>query len=321
MTLVFVPAASAQEETSLLSDLLGEDASAAPQAGPACSGGLILDDGSFENGLRIAFASDARMVQKFTPASYPALVNRVCTCWKTGLNGGSIGFSFVFYDDNGVGGQPGTFLGSAPASVSIPTALGEGFVGIDCAEAGVVVSEGSFYAGVQWNASSNVSFFACTDQSPSTPARENYKSANGGFSWVPLRQDVPETRALGVRAELLAGNCAPSATAMCLNDNRFKVEATFETRSGQTGQAKVVKLTEDTGYLWFFDSSNVEAVVKVLDACPINDRFWVFAGGLTDVRVDLRVTDTKEELLRTYANPLGVPFAPVQDTSAFATCP
>ena len=36
---------------------------------------------------------------------------------------------------------------------------------------------------------------------------------------------------------------------------------------------------------WFFQAENVEAVVKVLNGCGINDRYWVFAGGLTDVKV------------------------------------
>ncbi len=80
--------------------------------------------------------------------------------------------------------------------------------------------------------------------------------------------------------------CTPSATAMCLNNDRFKVEATYQTGGGQTGQGQVVKLTGDTGYLWFFSSSNVEVVIKVLNACGING-WWVFAGGLTDVRVTL----------------------------------
>jgi hypothetical protein len=73
--------------------------------------------------------------------------------------------------------------------------------------------------------------------------------------------------------------------------------------------------------LWFFSSVNVETVVKVINACALNNRFWVFAGGLTDVRVDLKVTDTKNGTVKTYVNPLGAPFQPIQDTSAFATCP
>jgi hypothetical protein len=47
----------------------------------------------------------------------------------------------------------------------------------------------------------------------------------------------------------------------------------------------------------------------------------VFAAGLTNVEVTLNVTDTRNGTPKTYFNPLGTPYAPVQDTSAFATCP
>jgi hypothetical protein len=42
---------------------------------------------------------------------------------------------------------------------------------------------------------------------------------------------------------------------------------------------------------------------------------------LTNVRVVTTVTDTANGAVRTYTNPQGTRFAPVQDTAAFATCP
>lgn len=116
-------------------------------------------------------------------------------------------------------------------------------------------------------------------------------------------------------------SCTPSPTAMCLLNDRFRIEASFQTATGQTGAAQMVKLTEDSGYMWFFNAANIEAVVKVLNGCPLNQRFWVFAGGLTDVRVEVTVTDTAKGATRTYINPQGAAFQPIQDTSAFATCP
>ena len=82
-----------------------------------------------------------------------------------------------------------------------------------------------------------------------------------------------------------------------------------------------MSLTEDTGYFWFFEASSVEVVVKVLDGCPLNAHSWVFAGGLTNVGVTLTVTDTQTGVTKTYTNPADTPFAPIQDTTAFATCP
>jgi hypothetical protein len=116
------------------------------------------------------------------------------------------------------------------------------------------------------------------------------------------------------------GTCTPDGDTLCLNNGRFKVEATF-TANGQSGNANVVKLTNETGYLWFFGSSNVEAVIKVLNGCGANSRFWVFAGGLTNVRTVITVTDVSAGAQKTYTNPQGAAFQPIQDTSAFATCP
>lgn len=118
-----------------------------------------------------------------------------------------------------------------------------------------------------------------------------------------------------------ASNCTPNATTMCLNNDRFAVSAAWRTTGGQTGNGTATKLTSDTGYFTFFSSTNVEVVIKVLDACGLNSRYWIFAGGLTDVNVTLTVRDTKTGTTRTYANPLGVAFQPIQDTSALATCP
>jgi hypothetical protein len=114
--------------------------------------------------------------------------------------------------------------------------------------------------------------------------------------------------------------CFPGGTSLCLANHRFKVEAAWRTADGHTGAGQAVALTGDTGYFWFFDASNVEVVVKVLDACTFNQRFWVFAGGLTDVQVDLTVTDTASGAVRTWRNPQGTAFQPIQETDAFATC-
>lgn len=119
---------------------------------------------------------------------------------------------------------------------------------------------------------------------------------------------------------LQAGTCLPGPTALCLQDARFRVEASWTTSDGVTGTARAVAETADTGFFWFFDPGNIEVVVKVLDACHL-DRFWVFAGGLTDVGVELTVTDTETGEVVEYENAAGQRFETVTDTDAFATCP
>src|SRR6185295_4472209 len=116
------------------------------------------------------------------------------------------------------------------------------------------------------------------------------------------------------------GTCVAGPTALCLNGGRFKVQASFNTGTA-SGTAQALPPTGDSGQFYFFDADNTELTVKVLNACSFNDRYWVFASGLTDVEVVITVTDTQAGRVRQYFNPRGKAFAPVQDTSAFATCP
>jgi len=121
--------------------------------------------------------------------------------------------------------------------------------------------------------------------------------------------------------DALPGACTEDGNTLCLNGDRFRVTTAWETTVATSGSGDAVELTPDTGYFTFFDPNNIEAVVKVLDACSFANHFWVFAGGLTDVRVALQVADTSSGKVITYVNPINTPFAPIQDTTAFMTCP
>lgn len=115
--------------------------------------------------------------------------------------------------------------------------------------------------------------------------------------------------------------CVADATTLCLNDSRYRVQAQWFTPGGRSGAGQVIPLTEDTGAFWFFGSGNVELVIKVLNGCSVNSRYWAFAGGLTNVDVNLTVTDTQTGAVKTYTNGQGTPFPPIQDTGAFEICP
>ncbi len=117
------------------------------------------------------------------------------------------------------------------------------------------------------------------------------------------------------------GYCTPTATSLCLTGDRFRVEAIWEDFENEMGPAFADGLTSDAGTFWFFNPNNIEMVVKILDICDLpENRFWVFAAGLTNVGVELRVTDELTGEVVSYSNPLGVPYEPVLDTQAFATC-
>lgn len=111
--------------------------------------------------------------------------------------------------------------------------------------------------------------------------------------------------------------CVEDDEVMCLTNDRFEVTTRFLTPQGDMGDGTQVELTADSGYFWFFTDNNIEVVTKVLDACVVNDFFWLFAAGLTNVEVELRVRDTDTGLTQVCLNPLRTPFAPLQVVDAF----
>ena len=119
-----------------------------------------------------------------------------------------------------------------------------------------------------------------------------------------------------------ADACLISPAVLCLNGGRFQVSANWTKSDGTTGSGTGVKLTDDSGYFWFFDPTNIEAIGKVLNGCTITNSYWVFAAGLTNVAVHLTVTDTTDGTVYTRDNAQGSAFTPIQDTAAFpASCP
>ena len=139
-----------------------------------------------------------------------------------------------------------------------------------------------------------------------------------------LRTIMPAT----ISSTQLPAPCAPSATTLCLDDlpgdRRFAVTADFEAPSSQ-GHGQAIPLGSlgvgRGGLFWFFSPDNPELLVKVLNACAINDRFWVFVSAGTNVGVTLRITDTLNGNAYTKVNPQGTPFPTLQDTVVGLPCP
>lgn len=110
--------------------------------------------------------------------------------------------------------------------------------------------------------------------------------------------------------------CAAGGPTLCLLDGRFEVEVAWQDFAGSTGSGRAVPLTAEAGAFWFFDGSNLELLVKMLDARPLNGRFWLFYGALSNVGYTLRVLDRETGAIRTYTNPPGK-LASFADTGAF----
>jgi len=133
----------------------------------------------------------------------------------------------------------------------------------------------------------------------------------------------PYSNEVSASTDAQASPCVASATVLCINNNRFAVRVAWRTAS-DSGNGQVVPLPSapDSGLFYFFSSSNIEMLIKVLNACVFSTpRYWVFFAATTDVELIVTVTDTQTGKTKVYFNPLGTAALPVQDTNAFATCP
>lgn len=114
----------------------------------------------------------------------------------------------------------------------------------------------------------------------------------------------------------------PSAQTLCLKD-RFMIDI-VGISSHPTGLGTPVRFgASDTGIFWFYNDQNFEAMVKVIDACSYNNRWWVFAGALTNQSYTIRVFDTFHSGagIKSYSNTFPTSSPAFTDTNAFATCP
>ncbi len=161
---------------------------------------------------------------------------------------------------------------------------------------------------------------------------------------VPLRSAQPglvavwpmfvATDALGVHNGTFSGNlppvlgppatlnCGSSTTSGLCLQTKFAITAVDRTGppGSATSNAHVVVAGPGSGIFWFFDSSNWEVMVKVINGCALNNRWWVFSAATTNVFYEMYVTDVQSGQTKIYFNYPGPPAPAVTDTDAFP-CP
>lgn len=120
----------------------------------------------------------------------------------------------------------------------------------------------------------------------------------------------------------VGGSCVTNATTLCLGGGRFAVTGDWMTAT-DLGTAKVVTghTSAESGMFWFFNSTNWEVLVKVLNGCGVNNHHWAFSAATTDVNYQLTVIDQARGKLKRYANFQGTAAPAITDTGAFQTCP
>jgi hypothetical protein len=164
-------------------------------------------------------------------------------------------------------------------------------------------------------------------------------TVDGGlFGWSVAVSDDGSTLVTGALGDTISGNfnqgaayvfadlrCRASDTTLCLDDQpgdrRWQIGATFATGTS-SGAGHAVELASlgvsHGGLFWFFDGTNPEVLLKVLDGCAVNQHFWVFSSATTNVGFTVTVTDTRGGRAQVYTNQNGKAATPIQDTGAFA---
>jgi hypothetical protein len=164
-----------------------------------------------------------------------------------------------------------------------------------------------------------------------TGAFDSAGSCGGAYETIgtspPIDVQVRGTMGIEIDQQDLTTACVKSDTVLCIENNpgdaRFQLTIDFNhagVGSG-SGQASIATLgISHGGTFWFFSQDNPEVLVKVLNGCGVNNKFWVFITAGTNVGFNLHLLDTVTAAALTYSNTDGVPAVPVQDTSALP-CP
>ena len=168
-----------------------------------------------------------------------------------------------------------------------------------------------------------------------------FRSTDGGLTWLPMNTGLASVTLNTLSFDstgtiLYAGTsagiysfepaaafgCIPDSRTLCLDNGRFQVQAQWTDFHNNSGLASVVPgaTSNNSGVMWFFSQDNWELLIKVLNGCGVNGRYWVFGAAATNVQYTIQVTDTQTGDIRTYTNPLGTTSPAITDTAAFPGC-
>lgn len=201
---------------------------------------------------------------------------------------------------------------SGAVSVNWATANGTATAGADFTAANGSVSFGDGETGPK---SIQVTIADDTTEESSESFSVALSAPSGGASL-----GSPASATVTINDNDAIGPCIADATTLCLNDSRFRVRMRWTDFQNVTRDAKALTFRSDSGFFYFVDDSNLEVLVKVLNGCGVNNKFWVFFAAATNTGFTLTVTDTHTGISKPYANPLGAFPLTVGDTGAFGGC-
>lgn len=171
--------------------------------------GLVVHDGNGvpDNGYgwNASAGTDPKIVDKFTPSTYPATYRTVCVSLVTNAGLTTAPVKVVVFADDGPGGAPGTELGRVSATANnIGSGLAQSFQAFDISSMALDIQSGSVYIGLEWDAAAISGLYIAADQTSATDAGGYaYTDTNG---WAPIVDLHEEYKAMFIRAvEAAAG--------------------------------------------------------------------------------------------------------------------
>ena len=114
----------------------------------------------------------------------------------------------------------------------------------------------------------------------------------------------------------------PGPDTACLLGSRLKVEVQWTDFSSVTRNAHVASAgTSDTALFYWTNPNNWELLIKGINACTLNNKFWIYFAAATNVGYRVTVTDTQAGgSPKVYTNALGNLAQATNDINAFS-CP
>ena len=170
---------------------------------PTCIGGLVYDDGTFENGYGWnPGMGTGKWVMKMTPSSYPFQIVQICIA-GTRVSAGSANWTFdlEIWDTTGAGGAPGTMVWSLTNQVMTGVPIWPAVNWFDFTNLTGIppLQNGSYYVGISYDPNTMPSHYIGADQSTTTPLQPGYGYIQS--AWAPITTYFSNYRAIGVRVE------------------------------------------------------------------------------------------------------------------------
>ena len=118
------------------------------------------------------------------------------------------------------------------------------------------------------------------------------------------------------------GGCVEDTDTACLLNDRFKIEIQWTDFENVTRTAfRASSGTSDSALFYWTNPNNWEVLIKAINACGFNNKFWIYFAAATNVGYRVTVTDTVAGgSPKVYTNPLGNLAQATNDINAFP-CP